>query len=372
MRLRVRMRAAIINKPEEKVQIARFEIVRRLGAGAMGLVYEVIDPRSGNHLALKTVRTHNPRLLSLFKREFRSLTRVNHPNLVTLYELGRDGSSFFFTMELIRGLTLLRYLWGSEEPPPPPPGGLPASPVIDVDRLRAVLSQLAAGVAALHDAGKLHRDIKPTNVMVTAEGRVVLMDFGFVAEHGGGLLESTQGSMIVGTPAFMPPEQSRAERLDAAADWYSVGATLYHALTGQPPYGGLAMAEMLLLKETQPPIHPRLLARGIPSDLGDLCVELLQPDPAARPDEGELLRRMHAAPWGRAASSSGHSTDPRRRTSMIGLGLPLTRLAALYRRGEDALRVIRVVGSAGHGKTRLVAHLLEILRSQDERPLILR
>ncbi|MCA9661451.1 MAG: serine/threonine protein kinase, partial [Myxococcales bacterium] len=260
-RLRARMREAVFKRPAEKVRIDRFEIVRRLGAGAMGLVYEVTDPRTGGHLALKTVRTHNPRALALFKREFRSLARVTHPNLVSLYELGRDDNTFFFTMELIRGVTLLRYLWGSDEPPPGR-DQLPASPILDFDRLRGVLSQLAAGVAALHDAGKLHRDIKPTNVMVTADGRVVLMDFGFVTDQLGSMLESTQGSLVVGTPAFMPPEQSRAERLGAAADWYSVGATLYLALTGQPPYSGLSAAEILLSKETEPPAHPRLLARG--------------------------------------------------------------------------------------------------------------
>ncbi|HFE45476.1 MAG TPA: hypothetical protein ENJ18_08275 [Nannocystis exedens] len=374
-RLRAKMQQAVFKRPAEQVCLGRFKIVKRLGGGAMGLVYEVIDPRTQGHFALKTIRSSNPRALGLFKREFRSLARVTHPNLVTLYELGRDGSTFFFTMELIRGVTLLRYLWGLDSPPTPN-SELPPSPVLDFSRLRRVLSQLVASIAALHELGKLHRDIKPTNVMVTAEGRVVLMDFGFVSDQLGNLLESTQGSLILGTPAFMPPEQSRAERLTAAADWYSVGATLYLALTGQAPYSGLAMAEMLLLKETQAPTHPRLLARGIPADLGDLCVDLLAPDPADRPDEATILRRTAAAAWirGGATPSTGKPRPRRRKSSTFGLTLPLNQLRRAYLKNPEGLRIARVVAASGQGKSRLVAHFLEQVRRETEgqKPLILR
>ncbi len=374
-RLRAEMQRAVFKQPAKQVCLGRFEIVKRLGGGAMGLVYEVIDPRTQGHLALKTIRSSNPRALGLFKREFRSLARVTHPNLVALYELGRDGSTFFFTMELIRGVTLLRYLWGLDSPPTAK-NELPPSPVLDFSRLRRVLSQLVASIAALHELGKLHRDIKPTNVMVTAEGRVVLMDFGFVSDQLNSLLESTQGSLILGTPAFMPPEQSRTERLTAAADWYSVGATLYLALTGQPPYSGLAMAEMLLLKETQAPTHPRLLARGIPADLGDLCVDLLAPNPADRPDEATILRRTAAAAWirGGATGSTRRPRPRRRKSSMFGLAVPLGRLQTTYASDPQSLRIARVVAASGQGKSRLVAHFLEQVRQQAEgqKPLILR
>jgi len=368
------MRQSVFKKPKELIRLDRFEIVKRLGSGAMGLVYEVVDPRTRGHLALKTVRTGNPRALALFKREFRSLARVTHPNLVSLYELGRDGNTFFFTMELIRGVTLLRYLWGSDAPPVAT-DGLPPSPILDFERLRQVLSQLVASIAALHELGKLHRDIKPTNVMVTAEGRTVLMDFGFVSDQLNSLLESTQGSLIVGTPAFMPPEQSRAERLTAAADWYSVGATLYLALTGQPPYGGMSMAEVLLAKESRPPVHPRQLARGIPADLGDLCLDLLAPVAERRPEEAEIIARTGAARWARhGVPRSGLPPSRRRHSSTIGLAIPLTRLAATYADDPASLRIARIVAPSGQGKSRLVAHFLEAVRaaSEDPKPLILR
>ncbi|MBK8262936.1 MAG: AAA family ATPase [Nannocystis sp.] len=377
-RLRARMRANLFGKPAESVQLGRFEVVRLLGSGAMGVVYEVVDPRSGNHLALKTVRSHHPRILSLFKKEFRALTRVMHPNLVALHELGRAGQHFFFTMELVRGARLLRYLWGCDEAPAGAEGPRP-SPVLDFERLRACFSQLAAAVAALHEAGKLHRDIKPSNVMVTTEGRVVLMDLGFVSEQGASILDSTQGSMVVGTPAFMPPEQARGERLAEAADWYCVGATLYQALTGLPPFGDVGVVEAMLLKETGAPPSPRLLALGIPGDLAELCVALLQPDPAARPREPEVLARLHAAPWGRAAMpASVSSMPPGTSSGFVGRGLELRGLAAASAAARPhggrpgRLEVVQVRGPAGIGKSALLACFVERLRADPARPRVVR
>ncbi|MCA9556822.1 MAG: serine/threonine protein kinase, partial [Myxococcales bacterium] len=190
-----------------------------------------------------------------------------HPNLVTLYELGRAGQRYFFSMELVRGIPLQRYLWGLELPDtsdlaaqtPEASQSLTAlsiSPVTDFARLRDVFGQLCAGVSALHQAGKLHRDIKPSNALVTGSGRVVLMDFGFVSEQGQGALESTHGNMVVGTPAFMSPEQARAAPPSPTSDWYSVGAALYMVLTGQPPFFGLNLADMMQAKQTRLPIAP--------------------------------------------------------------------------------------------------------------------
>ena len=119
-RLRALMRAAVFKQPHQPVMVGRYEIVKLLGSGAMGIVYEAFDPRRGEHVALKTLRNPSARALSLFKREFRALSRITHPNLVALYELGRDHDQYFFTMELVRGSTLIKYLWGSEVPPDTP------------------------------------------------------------------------------------------------------------------------------------------------------------------------------------------------------------------------------------------------------------
>ena len=161
-----------------------------------------------------------------FKREFRTLLGVAHPNLITLYELIYDGKNWFLTMELLEGVNFLQYVRGE------------ALTTARWDRLREAARQLATGIAWLHAAGKLHRDIKPTNVIVTREGRVVLLDFGLVVEQGfDGLHQSTE-QHILGTAAYMAPEQAVGLPVSSAADWYSVGVMLFEALTGRVPFLG--------------------------------------------------------------------------------------------------------------------------------------
>src|SRR5262249_45783206 len=142
----------------------------------------------------------------------------------------------------------------------------------DVERLRLALPQLARGLHALHSAGKIHRDVKPSNIQVTSDGRVVLLDFGLVAE-----LERRQGAdgMIVGTVAHKAPEQCAGDvQLTAAADWYGVGVVLFQALTGRLPFEGVP-TRVLFEKQTEAAPRPSLLVQHIPRDLDDLCAELL-------------------------------------------------------------------------------------------------
>lgn len=183
----------------------RFSIRCRLGAGAFGVVYEAFDRERGAAVALKTLRPGNVDALYRLKREFRALADITHPNLATLYELLTHEEQWFFTMELVEGTNFLQYVRAqhaasaaplsaggpgstvSETPAdsaPRPSEAASTAPSFDAGRLRTALRQVVSGVAALHDAGKLHRDIKPSNVLVTREGRVVLLDFGLVTELG--------------------------------------------------------------------------------------------------------------------------------------------------------------------------------------------
>ena len=148
----------------------RFRVIRRLGAGGMGVVYEVDDRLRGEPVALKTLHRDGAADLYRLKREFRTLADVTHPNLVCLYELFVQDDRSFFTMELVDGVSFVDHARGLDG------AGL------FVDRLMPALRQLVDGVAALHRQGKLHRDIKPTNVLVTRGGRVVILDFGLTAE----------------------------------------------------------------------------------------------------------------------------------------------------------------------------------------------
>jgi hypothetical protein len=250
----------------------RFTVRRRLGAGAFGLVYEVDDAEWGEPVALKLLRHADPLLLHRFKKEFRAFVELEHPRLVTLYELLARDDRWFFTMELVDGDSVIDFVAGS------------------IERLRASLRQLAEGVAALHQLGKLHRDLKPSNVLVTAGGRVKICDAGLVTATDGEL--QTRSRHAKGTPVFMSPEQAANRPLSTASDWYSLGAILYLALTGQAPFSG---SDMVIMRDKQlrDPLPPAALAE-VPADLGELCERLLQRAPEQRPSGDEILERLGA------------------------------------------------------------------------------
>src|SRR3954471_9221263 len=193
----------------------RFVIERRLGSGGFGVVYEARDRAKGTTVALKSLQHVTPESLYRFKREFRSLADVSHPNLVQLYELSSSADDWFFTMELVKGRHFLDYLCNAERAGRA--AAIPEVTPVSIERLMPAMRQLVRGLDALHRSGHVHRDVKPPNVLVTSEGRVVVLDFGLVMDlqH-----EATMQSMhIAGTPLYMSPEQAAALPLTAASDF---------------------------------------------------------------------------------------------------------------------------------------------------------
>jgi eukaryotic-like serine/threonine-protein kinase len=324
----------------------RFSIRRQLGAGGMGVVYRAYDRQRGEPVALKTMRWADPAALYRFKHEFRALADLAHPNLVTLHELICVGDQWCFTMELVDGVDFLRHVR--------PDGGPP-----HLDRLRRALAQLAEGLRALHEAGLVHRDLKPSNVLVDRRGRVVILDFGLVAdlERPGGHA-STDGR-VVGTPLYMAPEQAAGRAAAPAGDWYSVGAMLYEALAGRPPFDGSPL-EVLMAKQSRDPPPLGALAPDVPADLDALCVDLLRREPESRPSGADVLRRLGGA------APPAPAEPPRAATPLVGRERHLAALAeafAAVERGRTVL--VAVSGRSGAGKSALVQHFLDDLTARD-------
>lgn len=197
----------------------------------MGSVHLVYDEQLETEVALKTLNLTSGAELYRFKREFRALADLKHPNLVTLYELVSEGPLWFFTMEYVPGLPFDQYLSGAVEKPL---GDWVSVQQPNPERVLRSVQQLCAGVHAMHEAGCIHRDLKPTNVLITPEGRVVILDFGLAKPRGSATISASGFS---GTPAYMAPEQALEKPYLPAADWYAVGSMIYEVLTGRCPDG---------------------------------------------------------------------------------------------------------------------------------------
>ncbi len=365
----------------------RFAVEREIGRGGMGVVYRARDRDRGAVVALKTLARADPAGLYRFKREFRTLADTIHPNLVALHELVAEDDQWFFTMELIDGVDFLSHVRGllpsAEQDALPTatgvgpisetldtrdtPGGAAggssgavraAPPVDDFARLRDALRQLVTGVCALHEAGHLHRDIKPSNVMVAREdGRVVLLDFGVITELA---QRPAVGDELVGTPAYMAPEQSDGGGATRASDWYSVGVMLFEALTGRRPFYGRS-ADILAAKRERDPPDPVALCPNTDPALAALCRDLLAGDPAERPSGDSLRERLEmddSSPPGAVEATTplpaGHLLVGRER-HLAALQVALERV-----RGGLATTVF-VHGASGMGKSWLVRRFLDQL-----------
>jgi len=364
----------------------RFEVRSMLGQGGFGVVYRAFDRDLGAQVALKTLHHHNARSIYQFKREFRALADIAHPNLATLYELIQEESLWYFTMELVDGVDFLSWIRGVRNAKSrlitPTPVFRDLNDTIEgsaeflrlqsqrdassdgeflgatiegnsadlaahsenfhdlevstgsapnghagihegfftpnLPCLYEALRQLTQGVRALHEYGKMHRDIKPSNVLVTRDGRVVLLDFGMVADMGPAdsplqLLERQSDptkTTFAGTPRYMAPEQALGEELDAATDWYSVGVMLYEALSGGiAPIEGKTNLQLLLRKQSVTPVPILERAPQTPPILGKLCMDLLNTDPAKRPGAARILSVLKKLQNAHLAASNARSPD---------------------------------------------------------------
>jgi serine/threonine protein kinase/tetratricopeptide (TPR) repeat protein len=389
---------------DDFVGSSRFAILRRLGEGGMGVVYEVEDRERGLRVALKTLARSDADTIFRLKQEFRALADLSHPNLAALYDLVVENERAFFTMELLDGTDFLAWVAPVSQPdrstgelayaatqtsgvpsaeksleaaglattltlPPEAVVPAPRETACDEGRLRAALAQLAQGLHALHAAGKIHRDIKPSNVRVTPAGRVVLLDFGLVAD----LTDKTAipaEDGVVGTVAYMAPEQAAGDRrLGPAADWYAVGVMLYQALAGRLPFQGRPL-EVLEAKQVMAALPLAAWVPGVSPALASLVDALLRREPADRPSGAEILARLGVRDQTQRFVTQRH---PSHDAALAGRDAELGVLAeglALAAAGQAATVLVR--GPSGIGKSALVARFLERARLSHEAVQVLR
>jgi serine/threonine protein kinase len=365
----------------------RFRILRRIGEGGMGVVYEADDLERNCRVALKTLRTREPRAILRLKHEFRALQDLEHPNLVRIGELFESEGNWFFSMELIDGVDFLSYVGWSRSALPAPTSGddtavdsaesptrdlsprrapVPASEATTLDeaKLRQGLIQLARGLVALHEANKVHRDIKPSNILVSPDDRLVILDFGLVSDliHDPG----DGNDEIAGTLTFMAPEQTTNDAVGPPADWYAVGVLLYLALTGRVPLQG-PRETLIELKRTIEPEPPHVLRPDVAADLDALCSDLLRIDPTLRPTGRQILRRL-----GAAVPGSLLDTTSIHRSTFVGRDAELSVLQQSFADVRSGQTVIHLVhGESGVGKSTLVRQFTRRLGDEVPEAVIL-
>ncbi len=283
-------------QPGEVGRLDGYRVLGVIGSGGMGVVFLAEDLRLRRSVALKVMKpslARNQQAKERFLREAQAMAAVEHECIVPIYQVGEEGGVPFIAMPLLRGQTLQEYLRNKKALPP-------------LEAVR-IARQVAAGLAAAHKQGLIHRDIKPANIWLEKNGRVRLLDFG-LARPMGQDSDLTHTGAVVGTPNYMAPEQARGDKLDFRCDLFSLGAVLYHMLSGRRPFSGktLAMVLAAVMQQEPPPLDQ--LVPGLPPELARLVHRLLAKYPNQRPQSAAevyrelvaLEKRLQASPKSQA------------------------------------------------------------------------
>lgn len=246
----------------------RYELGPELGHGGMARVLRGTDRQLGRHVAIKVLSPPYDRdqaFVERFRREAHAAARLNHPSIVAVYDTGSDDGTHYIVTELVEGETLAELLARGEP--------LPPQRVVDIS------TEIARALAAAHERGVVHRDVKPGNVMLTPEGRVKVVDFGIA--RAAGVESGTRSGLVLGSAPYLSPEQARGEPGDERSDIYALGCVMYEMLTGQPPFtADTPVATLYLHVHEQAP--PPSSVGEVPADLEAIVLRCLEKDPAAR------------------------------------------------------------------------------------------
>ena len=326
----------------DPTQLGKYEIRRRIGTGAMGIVYEAWDPGIGRRVAIKTLKqdllesSEAADILARFRREAQAAGRLNHPNIVAVYELGEEDGVTFIAMEYVDGKELKDYCDHGERFP--------------LDQAVRIVTEILAALEAAHRAGVVHRDIKPGNIFLVGSNVVKVGDFGVARLESS---ELTQAGSVLGTPSYMSPEQISGQVVDGRADLFSTGVILYQLLTGEKPFQGASLASIMhkLLKEE--PTAPSAINVHVSPTFDAVIVKALAKRPENRYQTAAEFAAALAAANRRQTSEASERTGEH--TQIVGdatislatlpdpvaeptLAAPRAALGSAHRRPEPAPR----------------------------------
>lgn len=260
-------------------KLGRYIIVEELGQGAMGVVYKAVDPLIDRTVAIKTInldlsRDELENFEKRFQREVQSAGRLNHPNIVTIYDVGRTEGVAYMAMEYLEGKELREIL--------------DSGVVLPIEKVVHIASQVCDGLAFAHENGIVHRDIKPANVMVMKNGMVKITDFGIAQVSSA---SRTMAGMVMGSPKYMSPEQVVGQAVDGRSDIFSLGVVLYEMLTGKTPFIGDNISAIMYQILNEEPIPPKAFNQNIPDSINYIILRTLAKHPDGRYQTAKELAR---------------------------------------------------------------------------------
>lgn len=280
------------------MKYGRYQIVRELGSGTMGVVYEAYDPQIDRTVALKVLRpdrVSNEAFRVRFLKEARAIGRLSDPHIVTIYDVGEDHGTIYIAMEYLKGEafdTVIRS------------GRLAVANCIDIAR------QVALTLDYAHKRGIVHRDIKPSNIILTKANQIKLTDFGIARIEDAAAALQTQAGEILGTPVYMSPEQIKGEAVDGRSDLFSLGVILYEMIVGRRPFGGNNIVAIFKAIAQAAPEAPAQLDPFVPKSLSDLIMTSLARSPAERFQNGHQMAEALKTVSGEMASDLAQNAVP--------------------------------------------------------------
>ena len=333
--------------------LGRYHIVRELSEGAMGTVFEAVDPLIERTVAIKTIKLDFSKeelanFEQRFMREAKSAGRLNHPNIVTIYDAGETADVAYLAMEYLEGETLRE--------------ALDSGIAMSVGRAAWIAAQIADALAYAEEHGVVHRDVKPANIIITRRGAVKLTDFGIALLPMG---SRTQTGMVMGSPKYMSPEQAMGVPVDSRSDVFSLGVVLYEMLTGKPPFDGDNLNVILYRVLNEAPSAPRSINPRIPQGLERVVCKMLEKNPEHRYDNAKKLawdlKAFQTSPAAAATAANSEMTVDAGAATLIAPPRPSA--------GENAKRARRNFYIGAFAAVAVfTAALLLLFRKESEAP----